>query len=568
MVIDDEKQDVLISKQNAIYNAKFPSFSNDRYWIKIEVTKKNNGSSILECLSPHLKDIEVVITSKNEKENIYRSGADYLFNHRSLRHKNFIFPLPEKKGEYTIWIGLLHPQQYDLSFKLRKYNFFVEYALIEYFLLGFYYGILCIVFLYNLFLFLKGKLRLHALYSLYIVGCILLSLQEDGLAYHFLWPQSPVANTIIVQYISQPFFVITFILYAINFLNIKIYYNKIENGLLLILFFYLCNVVLSLISPFFIVVLDWIFFGILFLVYISSFLIARKGHYFAYYFLLGFSIIVVSILINNFRTMDILPSNILTVYIFNFGIVLEVIIFSIAIGDKVGLMQKEKKKHQDRLLVEFNKNDNLQKQLIDELQEKKELQNKVTLELETRVRERTEELEEANLKISSFAKEMDKLNSELDRYNYSLKKEVKEEKLLRIYHNEVTYKEFLQIYPDDEACLREIQKIKWPDNFICLKCGHDKASKAMVWYRKKCTRCDHIESIISHTLFHHLKFPLTKAFYISYIEFGKIEYSDQKISTIIELSKPTIKAFRKKVYNRTKEKKYEKIINWKEMILD
>jgi hypothetical protein len=568
VVIGEGKQDVIITPINSIYNAKASAFSNDRYWIKIEVNKKNNGSYILECLSPHLKDIEVVITSKNGRDCVYRSGADYLFNHRSLRHKNFIFPLPEEKGDYSIWIGLSHHQPHDLSFKLREYDVFVEYAVVEYFLLGFYYGILCIVFLYNLFLFIKGKILLHALYALYIVGCIILSLQEDGLSYHFLWSQSPLANTIIVQYISQPIFVITFIVYAIGFLNIKSYYNEIENNLLEMLFIYLCSVVISFFLPFYIVVSDWIFFGILFLVYICSFLIARKGNYFANYFLAGFSIIVVSILIKNFRVMGVLPSNILTVYIFNFGIILEVIIFSIALADRVGHLQKEKKKHQERLLIEFNKNDKLQKQLINELEEKKELQAKVNLELEEGVRKRTEELEEANQKISSFAKEMDRLNSELDKYNYSLKREIKEEKLLRIYHNEITYNEFLQIYPDDDACLKEIQMIKWPDTFACIKCGHTKACNSMVWYRRKCTRCDHIESVTSHTLFHHLKFPLTKAFYISYIEFGKIEYSDEKLSTIIDLNKPTVKAFRKKVSNRTRDKKYEKIINWKEMILD
>jgi hypothetical protein len=271
---------------------------------------------------------------------------------------------------------------------------------------------------------------------------------------------------------------------------------------------------------------------------------------------------------NNFRVMGVLPSNVITVYSFNYGIILEVIIFSIALGDKVGLIGRKKKKHREHLIKELNKNDKLQKKLIYELQEKKELQMKVNLELEARVFERTQGLEEANRKILSYAKEVDMLNSELDKYNYALKKKIKEEKLLRIYHNEVSYEEFLQLYPDDEACLKEIEGIKWPDNFVCIKCGNDKASNTPVWYRKKCTRCDYIESLTSHTLFHHLKFPLNKAFYISYIEFGKLEYSDEKLSNIIDLRKPTTWAFRKKVNTRMKDKKYQKITNWKEMILD
>jgi membrane-associated HD superfamily phosphohydrolase len=266
--------------------------------------------------------------------------------------------------------------------------------------------------------------------------------------------------------------------------------------------------------------------------------------------------------------MDILPSTIITVYSLNFGIIVEVIIFSILLGARVGLLQKEKKKHQENLLTEFDKNDQLQKKLIRELQAKKELQNKVNRELEDRVKARTEMLEEANQKILMFAKEMDKLNSELDKYNYSLKKEFKEERLSRIFHLEITFEEFLQIYPDDDSCLIEIQRLKWPDNFVCRKCGHDKSTNARIWYRKKCTKCDYIESLTAHTLFHHLKFPLNKAFYLSYIEFGKLEYSDEQLSEIIELRKATISVFRKKVKNRVKEKKYQKITNWKEIIID
>src|SRR5437016_2577776 len=112
------------------------------------------------------------------------------------------------------------------------------------------------------------------------------------------------------------------------------------------------------------------------------------------------------------------------------------LLFSSILGDKVGLMVRKKKRLRKNLIEEFNRNEKLKKELMDELQKKKELQTKVNQDLEARVLERTQVLEEANRKILSFAQEVDKLNSELDKYNYVLKKKIKEEKLLRIFHHE------------------------------------------------------------------------------------------------------------------------------------
>ncbi|WP_084756344.1 transposase [Candidatus Paracaedibacter symbiosus] len=37
-----------------------------------------------------------------------------------------------------------------------------------------------------------------------------------------------------------------------------------------------------------------------------------------------------------------------------------------------------------------------------------------------------------------------------------------------------TYGEFVKWFPDDAACYSYLFKIRWPNGFICTRCGEDK----------------------------------------------------------------------------------------------
>ncbi|MBY0424259.1 MAG: hypothetical protein K2Q22_01370 [Cytophagales bacterium] len=62
-----------------------------------------------------------------------------------------------------------------------------------------------------------------------------------------------------------------------------------------------------------------------------------------------------------------------------------------------------------------------------------------------------------------------------------------------------------------------MEKLKWPENvFKCVKCGHGNFIKNPKNLSRKCSKCTHIESVTANTLFHGIKFPLQKAFYLTY----------------------------------------------------
>lgn len=108
--------------------------------------------------------------------------------------------------------------------------------------------------------------------------------------------------------------------------------------------------------------------------------------------------------------------------------------------------------------------------------------------------------------------------------------------------------DFQKKFPDDDACFKYLVNLKWPNGFICPKCGHDKYCKGMKKHDRQCTKCRISFSPTMDTLFHQVKFPLLKAFYIVYyVSTSKKGISSTELSRKLELRQKTCWLFRQKV---------------------
>lgn len=77
--------------------------------------------------------------------------------------------------------------------------------------------------------------------------------------------------------------------------------------------------------------------------------------------------------------------------------------------------------------------------------------------------------------------------------------------------------EFMDQYPDDEACERAFFKLRWPEGFVCPRCqgttGYRLRSRRLV----ECGACRYQVSVTAGTLFHNRKLPLRKYFLAVYL---------------------------------------------------
>ena len=97
--------------------------------------------------------------------------------------------------------------------------------------------------------------------------------------------------------------------------------------------------------------------------------------------------------------------------------------------------------------------------------------------------------------------------------------------------------EFEQRFSTEEACLKYLAKIRWPDGFYCPRCGHKKA-----WIAKRgvyrCKNCDYQVSITSGTIFHGTRKPLQLWFHaIWYITSQKNGVSAMGLKQVLGLNR-------------------------------
>jgi hypothetical protein len=113
--------------------------------------------------------------------------------------------------------------------------------------------------------------------------------------------------------------------------------------------------------------------------------------------------------------------------------------------------------------------------------------------------------------------------------------------------------DFQQQFATDNQCLAYLAAEKWKNGYVCPKCGHTHYCAGGSQYSRQCTRCKHTDSPTAGTLFHKVKFPLVKAFYIVYfVATSKKGIASTELSRKLELGQKTCWYFKRKVMKAMK----------------
>ncbi len=117
-----------------------------------------------------------------------------------------------------------------------------------------------------------------------------------------------------------------------------------------------------------------------------------------------------------------------------------------------------------------------------------------------------------------------------------------------LFKEDIKPEYFAELLNDKEKILKFISDIKWEDGFVCKNCGHTNFCKGKSPSSRRCTRCKKEESATSHTIFHNIKFPVEKAFYIAYnvCILGK-NLSSYKYSECLGINQMTCWKFHKRI---------------------
>ncbi len=115
-------------------------------------------------------------------------------------------------------------------------------------------------------------------------------------------------------------------------------------------------------------------------------------------------------------------------------------------------------------------------------------------------------------------------------------------------YESLTLFEFQKNFPDNDSCQNFLAELKWPDGFKCERCQNTKYCRGKLFHTRQCTKCRYQATPTSGTLFHKVKFPMLKAFYILYyMSTNKQGIASTELSRKLGLRQKTCWLFQQKV---------------------
>ncbi|HSY62558.1 MAG TPA: 7TM diverse intracellular signaling domain-containing protein [Cytophaga sp.] len=289
---------------------------------------------------------------------------------------------------------------------------FASYAFNEYYALGAFYGILLIIFLFNVIFYFSLKEKIYFFYACYILSWAWSSMIDDGTGYQYLWPNHYVFTDIGIRS-SKLFLLMFFLLYVHYFFsNLKTnLFSKttflVSIGLYVIVF--ISSQFLN-IHPF----IQFVFFLLPFiLVQMSAVDFYRQEYKPARFFILGNFFVIAGFIIRAIMDLNVFslpePLGIVFNYSRNIGVLFDIGMLFIALGDRFKFLKQQK---------EF-----AQQKVIEQLQENELLTQKVNRELEEKVQQRTKSLSEKTEELNVLNKKLEDQAAEISRWNILLDKD-------------------------------------------------------------------------------------------------------------------------------------------------
>jgi len=270
------------------------------------------------------------------------------------RLPNFQLRLPPGPSTIYLMYDTLGPV--NLRFSVMAEQAFISSSRADSMLIGLLFGFVAVMIGYNIFLAIRLSNPSYYLYVGYIACFAIVQLVFTGTA-QYLLPESPLTTVFLNQgiVISAELTAIFGSLFAISFLNIKENSPLLYKAILGFIPLSILDIGLSFVN------FDLsISFVLLTNTYISvSLLLAgvqgcMRGYRPAYFYLAAWSSLIIGSMITMGRIYGLLPDNAFTTWSQFVGGAMEVVLLSLAMGDKMSLIQEEAHREISKLATDLN----------------------------------------------------------------------------------------------------------------------------------------------------------------------------------------------------------------------
>ena len=331
-------------------------FTSNYYWIRFKLQNTTNESKTyyLETARP-ITDIADLYVINDNKVHLYKSGDQIGFEERQVDHRSTIFKIQVPKQCTTQFYIHLKSDGETLNLPLNLYDqgAFWKMNYNQQLFLGIFYGLLFLGGLIYLFFFFSLKKKTFLYYGFYVFSIALLQAALDGFIYQYILPQGGYLNSkaVLITALLSNFFLLK---YCEHFLKTYTYlpkYNRLFNVIyiaiaIVFVMVFVSPTTLELAYP--ISNLNGLFSLILILTTIFVLRLTRIS--IDVFFSVGIFFLVIGLLGFVMNNLSLLPNNFYTLNSAKFGSGFEVIFLSLSMTNLIRKLRMEKERSQEEAL--------------------------------------------------------------------------------------------------------------------------------------------------------------------------------------------------------------------------
>ncbi len=517
------------------------------YWVRFDVEYESEvgiSPRLLEIDEGLVSFFDLYVPKENGAYKLYKAGYEYPYGYRPIDRFNFYFPLPVHQEKRVYYAQVRTGNSAAVNFNIIAPDKLINLNAGDNLFMGVYYGIIILLFLYNIISYWRVGTKDHMIYILYLLATALMGITYKGHGFRYFWPNIPVLNWFLNQSVLI-FFAAGLYFFTTSFLELRDSNKRGLKALSVVFIVYavahLLNVIFIKTDPYFIIIIPFsVFLSIILFVSIVS---LRQGRIEVRYFIAGVILLLLRFLfliLVHFKMVDINSEDGDTLWqiilrnSFQLGVVLTSLGLAWALSEKYSGLKKQREKDQESL--------------IKQLEENARLRESMNQNLKLEVAQRTSELQEANHDLELQASELERVNQLLLQDNESLRENIQKAVQITLFKESIDFEQFSQAYPDKESCLEYLASLKWSKGYRCKRCNNETYISGKEQYGRRCSKCGYDESASVDSLFYHLKIPLNKAFYIAFLSFANNgNISAAELSKILGVGLNTCYAVNKRV---------------------
>lgn len=184
-------------------NRKSPNFgfTQDAYWFRFQINNvtDRNLTRLIELPIPFLDDVRLYHIVDGLILDSYSLGDELPFVQRAVRHRNFIMPVTLAPGSNLLYLRLASAGTVEAPLRIWDPVKFHAASNDENLLQGGAIGIMVIMIVYNLFIFFSTRDINYIYYIGFVASYMMFHLSLSGYAFAYLWPYSVRWNSIAIS---------------------------------------------------------------------------------------------------------------------------------------------------------------------------------------------------------------------------------------------------------------------------------------------------------------------------------------------------------------------------------